>query len=267
MIVTLLTDFGTEDYFVGAMKGVILSRNPRIRIIDITHQVPPHDIEAAAFLLSAVYADFPSGTVHLVVVDPGVGSEREAVALKTSDYYFVGPDNGVFEHVLGREAQDARAIENGSLRRTPVSSTFHGRDIFAPAAAALADGFPFAEVGPKVEVARLKGATNVTLSGDGFEGRILHIDHFGNCVTSFRPGDLPGGPAAYEFIGDGWKVDELRSRYAGAIPEHLFLIVGSAGYLEVSMYGAPAAATFGIARGDRVRAVPRRERLADSSTL
>ena len=260
MIVTLLTDFGTADYFVGAMKGVILSRDPRLTIVDITHHVPPHDIDSAGFLLSAVYADFPPGTVHLAVVDPGVGSDRLPIAIQAGGFFFVGPDNGIFGGVLAREAHEARRIENDLLRRPATSSTFHGRDIFAPTAAALATGFAFVEVGRRVEP--MAGVTALPPpSEDGLDGRILHIDRFGNCVTSFRPGGTGEGEE-YEVSGDGWAVGETRSLYAGATPARPFLIVGSAGYLEISIDRGSAAAALGITRGDRIRIERRRVMLA-----
>lgn len=254
MIVTLLTDFGTEDYFVGAMKGVILGRDPGITIVDITHRVPRHDVRTGAFLMSAVYRDFPPGSVHVAVVDPGVGSDRRPIAIRAAGLFFVGPDNGVFEHVLAHERHEARAITNPALHRQSVSSTFHGRDIFAPTAAALATGFSFADIGPLVDPVRTDTPDIVPIA-DGFEGRILHIDHFGNCVTSFRPAELPGGVARYDLVGDGWRVTETRTHYDGASAGNPFMIPGSAGYLEISIDRASAAEALGISRSARVRAV------------
>src|SRR5438045_5263486 len=150
-IITLLTDFGTHDYFVGAMKAVILSINPEVQIVDITHEIPPQDIEAAAFNLLATYKDFPAGTIHVAVVDPGVGSMRKPILIECGEQLFVGPDNGIFSWICEREGT-SRAIHltNEAFFRHPVSKTFHGRDIFAPVAAALSTGAAMTELGEKL---------------------------------------------------------------------------------------------------------------------
>src|SRR5260370_24852481 len=150
-IITLLTDFGSQDYFVGAMKGVILSINPAVRIMDITHEIPQQDTNAAAFNLLAAYQDFPSGTIHVAVVDPGVGSNRKAILIECAGQFFVGPDNGVFSWICEREGSfRARELSNEKFFRQPLSSTFHGRDVFAPVAAALSTGADTVEVGPEI---------------------------------------------------------------------------------------------------------------------
>src|SRR6266850_4082258 len=150
-IITLLTDFGSQDYFVGAMKGAILSVNPAAQIVDITHEIPPQDIEVGAFNLLAVYQDFPAGTIHLAVVDPGVGSARKPILIECGEQFFVGPDNGIFSWICEREG-GGRAIHltNEAFFRHPVSPTFHGRDIFAPVAAALSTGVVMTEFGEKL---------------------------------------------------------------------------------------------------------------------
>ena len=162
-ILTLLTDFGLSDYYVAAMKGAIVSADPRIPIVDLSHEVQPHDVLAAGFLLSAVYRDFPPGTVHVVVVDPGVGSARAPIAVRAAGRLFVGPDNGVFSPVLEVETEaEVRRIETLQLRRPTISPTFHGRDLFAPAAAALATGFPFDDVGPLAAQPVMREALRLT---------------------------------------------------------------------------------------------------------
>ena len=150
-LITLLTDFGTSDYFVSAMKGVILSINPDARVVDITHEIPAQDIEAAAFTLLAAHSSFPSGTIHVAVVDPGVGSARRAILVEAGGQFFVGPDNGIFSYVCEREPQ-SRVFEvtNKEYFRAPVSSTFHGRDVFAPVAAALSTGIDPSEFGKQI---------------------------------------------------------------------------------------------------------------------
>src|SRR5687767_8873684 len=185
-IITLLTDFGARDYFVGAMKGVILSLNPEATIVDITHEIPPQDIQAAAFNLLACYRDFPAGTIHVAVVDPGVGSDRRAILVKCANQFFIGPDNGLFSWIREREGKfSAWQITNEQFFRNPVSSTFHGRDVFAPVAAALSKGVAPAEVGPPLERIVMLAPLLPRATADAIEGFLIHIDRFGNCITNF----------------------------------------------------------------------------------
>ena len=152
MLITLLTDFGTADYFVGAMKGVIFSINPTARVVDITHEIPPHDIRAGAFTLHAVYKSFPPQTIHVAVVDPGVGSTRRPILVVGGDQFFVGPDNGLFGYVYEREPRcRVFHLTREEYFRRPVSQTFHGRDIFAPVAAALSRGVEPPELGDEIK--------------------------------------------------------------------------------------------------------------------
>lgn len=257
MIVTLLTDFGTNDYFVAAMKGVILSHDSRVRIVDITHHVPPHDISAAAFQILAAYPSFPPGTVHTVVVDPGVGSQRRPMALAAAGQLFVGPDNGVFDLVMEESGpHEIRHITNPALRIEPVSRTFHGRDVFAPAAAALASGFDFDRLGERITDPVHLDRPTLPMVGPGeIVGSILHIDGFGNCITSLRETDLPGGATAYTFRLGDTTITEVRETYSGADTATPFFIPGSAGFLEISVDRGSAASTLGVMRGEVVRAV------------
>ena len=189
-IITLLTDFGTTDYFVGAVKGVILSADPETHIVDITHEIPPQDIEAAAFTLLAAHSSFPAGTIHLAVVDPGVGSSRRPIVYKCMTF-FVGPDNGVFSYVCDRSTVSPAKtfhLTNEKYFRKRVSETFHGRDVFAPFAAALASGVKPNELGaPITDMVRLPSLTPVTTRGGEIKGRVIHIDRFGNCITNITP--------------------------------------------------------------------------------
>jgi S-adenosyl-L-methionine hydrolase (adenosine-forming) len=259
VIVTLLTDFGTGDYFVGAMKGVILSGHPGITITDISHEVPPHEIATAAFLLYAVYEDFPTGSVHTVVVDPGVGTDRLPIAVRADRYLFVAPDNGVLTYILDRNpSAEVRAIEDSRLIREAVAGTFHGRDVFAPAAAALAAGFPFESTGERVtDPVRLPGLRNEQGSDGSVIGSVLHIDRFGNCITSLTVDDLGGEPGRFVFRFEGGTVEEVRTVYGGAQPGSRFMIQGSTGFLELSIDRESAAAAMGVRRGQSVRAEPR----------
>ncbi|MEX2571821.1 MAG: SAM-dependent chlorinase/fluorinase, partial [Gemmatimonadota bacterium] len=256
LIVTLLTDFGASDFYVAAMKGVILSRDPSLRIVDLSHEVPRHDVEAAAFLLLAVYAEFPDEAVHIAVVDPGVGSARLPIVVRAGSRRLVGPDNGTFSYILDREGSAvARAITAPELVRASVGATFHGRDIFAPAGAALAGGFPFESVGPTVAApVRLRSIDNTRGPDGRIRGRILHVDHFGNCVTSFTPEDVGPRMDGYHLRGRASTVTALRGFYAEAAADEAFAIWGSTGYLEIALNQGSAAAHLGLRRGDEVYA-------------
>jgi len=257
VIITLLTDFGSDGYFVGAMKGVILKRNRGIRLIDITHVIARQNVSEAAFVLLAVYREFPPGSVHLAVVDPGVGSARRSLAIAAGGFHFVGPDNGIFDYVLKREREyRAHVIENPEVSRESPASTFHGRDVFAPAAAALAEGFPLESIGSAVEnLNSLPHLNPIRLVGDALEGRILHVDRFGNCVTNITALDVDGW-GGIELRAGGNLVREVRAFYAAGSSGEPFLILGSAGFLEISVSGGSAAAHLGIDAGFVVTARP-----------
>lgn len=192
MLLTLLTDFGTADYFVGAMKGAILSVNPDARIVDITHDVPAHDVQAGAWTLLAACQTFPEGSVHVGVVDPGVGSSRRPVLIVQRERFFIGPDNGLFSRLVDPEANPrVFHLTNERYFRLPVSATFHGRDIFAPVAAWLTRGVAPEEFGERVtDYTRLDTLTPVKREEGVVEATIIHIDRFGNCVTNITRRDL-----------------------------------------------------------------------------
>lgn len=233
-IITLLTDFGTADYFVGSVKGVILSASPDTRIVDITHEIPAHDIEAAAFTLLGEYKSFPKGTVHVAVVDPGVGSVRRGIVVEAAAQLFVGPDNGIFSYLYEREPGfKVFELTNRKYVPEPASLTFHGRDVFAPVAAALANGIPPSEFGreltnpvrleplcPKIAhdvVWRKKsGARAGKSASEAIRGRIIHIDRFGNCITNITPRELT--PTMIEgglwLVVKGKKITSFRNFFA-----------------------------------------------------
>ncbi len=199
-IVTLLTDFGLKDHFVSAMKGVMLGLNPDLHFVDITHLIHPQDVRSAAFVLGQAYPYFPANTVHLAVVDPGVGSARKAIAVSAGGQYFVAPDNGILTYVLEREA-DALAYEITADHyfRKPVSTTFHGRDIFAPVAAWITRNISLFQFGPQLEnPVRLSFPQVKKVRDNLIQAAILSVDHFGNLITNLKPEDLPayGGGAA-----------------------------------------------------------------------
>ena len=238
-IITLLTDFGARDYFVGAMKGVLLSANPDATIVDITHEIPSQDIQAAAFNLLACYRDFPPGTIHVAVVDPGVGSDRRAILIECAEQFFVGPDNGLFGWITEREVQfKARELTNDKFFRQPVSSTFHGRDVFAPVAAALAAGVSPDEFGATIDRIRtLQPLTPQTVAG-GLQGSIIHIDRFGNCITNFTGEQINEMriAAGAKLIVGGKAIASFRRFFAdpSCADDDLFIVPGSAGFIEIA---------------------------------
>jgi S-adenosylmethionine hydrolase len=257
-IVTLLTDFGTGDGFVAAMKGVILSVAPDAHVLDAGHEVPRGDVEAAAWALDQYFFLYPQETVHVVVVDPGVGTARRALAARADGRYLVAPDNGVGTRVFARAGSLACVeIANPEVLRLPVSATFHGRDVFAPAAAHLARGTPLDRLGPPLpDPARLplpEPRRVETAAGPRLEGRVVHVDRFGNLVT-----DIPGdwlGDAAWEVTVEsarGPRAAPLRRAYGEAAPGEPVAVVSSAGTVEVAVRDGSAADAWGAGRGARV---------------
>ena len=265
-LITLLTDFGTTDYFVAAVKGVILGANPRALIVDITHDIPPHDIEAAAFTLLAACGSFPAGTIHLAVVDPGVGSSRRPLLIQTRNRFFVGPDNGIFSYVCEDAFEDAVNagltpevfhLTNTKYFRHPVSSTFNGRDIFAPVAAALSNGVKPNELGVLVtDFVRLPSLKPETSPEGKITARIIHIDRFGNCVTNITRNDLTSKmiAAGVKLRVKGKLVRAFRNYFAeeAGSRDKVFGIWGSAGFLEIATRNGSAAKLLKAKRGDPV---------------
>jgi S-adenosyl-L-methionine hydrolase (adenosine-forming) len=257
-IITLLTDFGSEDYFVGAMKGVILTRSPTSVLVDITHAIPPQNVRAAAFTLSRAYSYFPAGSIHLAVVDPGVGSDRRPVLIEAAAHLFIGPDNGLFTPVLEQVTKArVRHLTNTAYFLPHRSSTFHGRDVFAPVAAALAEGVPPEDFGPTIQdPVRFEMARSESRADGSMLGRIIHIDHFGNCVTNLacdRLLSLSTMPPFCLRIRE-FQIRKLaRSYYEGAAqPGRPFLICGSAGLLEISVWSSSAAQQLNVKVGEPV---------------
>jgi S-adenosylmethionine hydrolase len=238
-ILTLTTDFGLSDHYVGTMKGVILGICPRTQLVDISHQITPYAIPEAAYTIAQAYPYFPRGTVHVVVVDPGVGSDRRPILVEAAGQYFVAPDNGVLGMIFAREKHKVRLIANDRYFRRPVSTTFHGRDLFSPVAAHLARGVKPAQIGKRLDnYVRPPFEEPRQLDGRTWEGHILKIDHFGNLITNFRVEDLP--PMEKLTIGRA-TVRKMVRTYAEAPHGELVAIEGSGGYLEVSMNQSSAA--------------------------
>lgn len=265
-VITLLTDFGLQDEYVGVMKGVILARHPAAVIVDISHGIPPGDLRGAALMLRSAYGYFPEGTVHAVVVDPGVGTDREILVLETAGHRFLAPDNGVLSAVLGASPPERMLrLTRSDLFLTAESRTFHGRDRFAPVAAFLAAGGDLATLGPGLDVSRIQKlalpVAGRTPGGD-IEGEIDSVDRFGNLITNI-PGEMLNPPA------DGPLQDvsvEVLNRIVhgvvetyGSVPKGALLtLIGSRGYLEVAVNGGSAAAVCGASPGDPIRVVRRR---------
>jgi hypothetical protein len=259
MLVTLLTDFGTADYFVGALKGALLSVNPRAQVVDITHEIPPQDIEAGAFTLLAAFEAFPAGTVHVAVVDPGVGSARRPVVVEGGGQLFVGPDNGLFGHVYERvEPFRVFHVTNEKYFRTRLSETFHGRDVFAPVAGALSGGVSARELGPEVsDFVCLPLARPVRDASGALVAAIIHVDRFGNCVTNITRRDLSEeeiARGARLVVGDR-EIRSFRRFFAeeADAPGEPFAVWGSAGFLELAVFRDSAARVLGAARGQKIK--------------
>ncbi len=250
-ILTLTTDFGLSDHYVGAMKGVILGICPRAQLVDISHQATPFEIGEGAYLLAQVYRYFPRKTVHLVVIDPGVGSARRPILMEAAGQYFVAPDNGVLSMVFSREKHKIRLISNERYFLNPVSRTFHGRDIFAPVAAHLAAGVVPARFGKLISDYLRPGFEMPQRTGKHtWLGRILKIDHFGNIVTNFHVDDFPDLERRDFSLAIGAaQIGSLLHTYAECAPGELFVIAGSSGYLEVSVNQGSAAGRIGCQTG------------------
>jgi hypothetical protein len=251
-IITMLSDFGTRDAYVAAMKGVILGINPEVRLVDLTHEVPPHDIAAAAFVLAAAAPFFPEGTIHLAVVDPGVGSARRGLAAQARGQFCIGPDNGLF-HFLFRHAPDLSVVslENPAFFLPKVSATFHGRDIFAPAAAHLSMSLDLENLGPAISDPVLLPFGKPVFDGDLVEGEIVYVDRFGNLVSNIEWDDLvrwlDGGELRLEI--KGLALNRLSRTYADGAPGEVLALGGSHGYLEIACNRANAADSLQAGRG------------------
>lgn len=251
--VTLLTDFGAEDTFAGVVKGVILGIAPGIPVIDLTHNCPRHDIRSAAFHLAAAIRFFPPGTVHLVVVDPGVGGERRAIAVETEKAMYVAPDNGVLTFALHRDPP-LRAVHltRAEYRLAKVSATFHGRDVFAPAAAHLARGVPLTDMGDPIDDPVKIPIPFAGQDDSGvIRGQVHHIDHFGNCITNI-PEELVQRPEHAIIEVGSHVISGTSSSYSAVAPGMALALIGSSGYLEVAIREGSAAGVLGLERGDPV---------------
>lgn len=262
-LVTFLSDFGTADWFVGVVHGVLLETCPEVRIVDLTHHIPPGDTVRASFVVEVATPDFGPGTVHLVVVDPGVGTGRRALAVRARGQYFVGPDNGVLEWALSAADAEVRELTDIALFRQPVSRTFHGRDVFAPVAARLACGLDFASLGPVVGNAmRLAIPTPQVVNGE-LQGRIMFVDRFGNLLTNLTERQLADkfpnvSPDQLEVEAAGCVIRGLARAYADAPVGSTVAILDSSGRLEIAQVRGDASQRLGLSVRDDVRVRVRR---------
>jgi S-adenosylmethionine hydrolase len=250
-IVTLLTDFGLSDPYVGILKGVVLGIAPEARIVDLTHDVPPQDVLTGALLLERSARWFPEGTIHLAVVDPGVGSKRRAIAIACRDRTFVGPDNGLLGFAAARHGV-VRVVElaNPAFRLREVSSTFHGRDVFAPAAAHLAAGVPIERLGPRLRRFERPRWPFPRVAARRTTGRVVLVDRFGNLVTNVEREHLPRGKIAVS-IGP-FRATRILSTYEDVARGELLAIFGSFGLLEIAARDGSAAKALGLGIGAKV---------------
>lgn len=237
-VITLLTDFGLSDPYVGIMKGVILSINPGVSLVDLTHDIPPGAIAQGAWILQEARPFFPRGTVHLAVVDPGVGSQRRPLALRTREAFFVGPDNGLFSLVTrDLESIEAVHITNEALFLRPVSPTFHGRDVFAPVAAHLSVGERFQGLGPRIQDIASLPLEDIQQRDDILIGRIVRVDRFGNLITNIHQAALfrlLGTRQALVHVG-GLTLDGIRRTFSDAREGELLALIDSSGFLAISI--------------------------------
>lgn len=258
-IITLLTDFGEQDGFTGMMKGVILSIAPQVTIVDITHQVEPQNVRQGAFLLAQAAPFFPAGTIHVAVVDPGVGTARRPMALRIAGQTFVGPDNGLFTLLMQRADETNQPIEAVTLDRPEfwlpeVSHSFHGRDIFSPVAAHLALGRLLSDVGTRlVNPVRLELSAPVK-TVDGWRGEVITIDHFGNLITNLDPSHLAGDFGVTLMVA-GQRINGISQTFGDHAPGDLIAMVDSSGQISAAVVNGSAAQQLKVKIGDPIRLI------------
>ena len=254
-IITLLTDFGLKDPYVASMKGVILNINPRCTLVDLTHQVSSHDIKEGAFILAQAYSTFPKGTIHLCVVDPGVGGPRKPILIVSQNYFFIGPDNGLFTFAMrGEKVKQVVLLRNPRFFLSEISSTFHGRDIFAPVAAHLSLGIKPDFFGPLIKSWNELSFPKPIKRQGKLIGEVLHIDTFGNLVTNIDDQLLsPFSKDQPIFIHVGRRtLRGLKKGYWEGKRNELVALIGSGGFLEISVREGNAQKALKVKKGDLV---------------
>jgi len=250
-LITFTTDFGHSDHFVGTMKGVVAGIAPAARIIDISHDVAPYNVTEAAFVIAEAWPYFPKRSIHVVVVDPGVGSSRRPILAEAGGHYFIAPDNGVLSMVFDAAAHRVRVISNSKFMLREISRTFHGRDVFAPAAAHLARGAKTAAFGKLIRDYIHTGIARPSRIGkDAWRGAILKIDRFGNLITNLAAREFAGvNTRPFEMRAGAQRIHRLALTYAETEVGDLFVIVGSSGYLEIAANQTSAAGLLGCSAG------------------
>ncbi len=250
-LITLTTDFGQADHFVGVMKGVILGIAPRARIVDITHEIAPYSVTDASFIIGQAWRYFPKGTIHVVVVDPGVGTSRRPLLAEAGGHFFVAPDNGVLSMIYEDSPHKVRVISNPKLMRKQISRTFHGRDVFAPASAHLASGIAPLQFGKLIrDYVRSWNTKPLRLAEQVWRGTILRTDRYGNLITNFQIDEFAGIKARpFELRAGAVRIRRLALNYAETEIGELFVIAGSSGYLEIAANQASAASRLGCSAG------------------
>ena len=254
-IITLTTDFGTSDHLVGSMKGVILNINPAARIVDVNHGVAPFDILDGALSIANTYRYFPPRTIHVIVVDPGVGTQRRPLLVSGEKQYFIAPDNGVLSMVFARESCTVRHITSEHYFLNPISPTFHGRDIFAPTAAWLSKAFQTEAFGEEITDFVRFTMPKAKPSGQSIKGSDLHVDEFGNLMTNLTTEDVPATMAAsgeIKLAVNGKEVTKIVQTFGLGAPGEPVALFGSAGFLEIAVNRGNAARTLGANRGAEV---------------
>jgi S-adenosylmethionine hydrolase len=260
-VISLLTDFGLTDWFAGTMKGVIVGICPQARIIDLTHDVKPGDIRAAAFALARGCGFFPSGTIHVAVVDPGVGSSRPAIVVRTADFWFIGPDNGVLSLALQREQiESIHRLENAGYFLPQVSHTFHGRDVFAPVAAHVGNGVPLHQFGPACDDYEKLDWREPREARDGWRGEVVYVDCFGNAITNLDNSLFATKSHDWSLRLKSEKHCPVRPYYEAVPAGRAVAVPGSSGLLEIAVNGGNASRRFGLKVGAKVDLVRSRRR-------
>jgi S-adenosylmethionine hydrolase len=254
-IITLLTDFGEKDHYVGVMKGVILGISGSARPVDLCHEIPSQDVRAAAYILGTSYRYFPRGTIHLAVVDPGVGSGRHGLIVKTDRYLFVGPDNGLFTMVYDQEkgVEVYKIIESTHIP-PEISSTFHGRDVFAPVAAHLSQGVPCSELGELISEPVRINTLRPDSKGSILTGTVIYMDRFGNLITNITRTDFDqfAGQGSFEIVADDVVLNSVAGTYSDALPGTMIALFGSSNHLELATVMGSAAEKLKLRVGDTI---------------
>jgi hypothetical protein len=260
-IITFTTDFGMTEHYVGTMKGVVLSINTAIRIVDITNAVQSYDVLDGALAISQAYRFFPSETIHIVVVDPGVGTARRPLLVRTEKHFFIAPDNGVLSFVYEQEQErlEVRHVTAEHYFLQPVSNTFHGRDVFAAVAGWLSKGIERSAFGEVItDYVRFAAPKPKPMAGNSVKGVVLKVDKFGNMITNIKPQDLPQlfePEAQFRIIIGKSEISKMKTAYAQGTPGEVFAILGSMGYLEIATNRGMAARMVGADKGSDVGVV------------